>query len=535
MTNLSTRTRLLLVVLLAALPMVALTVYTAVDQRRAAEARAREDLATLVKMAARHQDQIVEGARQTLVAAAAGYPALRADHAYCDAYFREVLKHTGGIYQSIGLDDPDGDPLCTSRPVRRKFNVRDRLYFRLAQRTLQFSIGEFQVSRLTGRPGIGFAYPIMKEGRMAALAFLSLDLARFQKIAASTPLPREGVLVILDHTGTMLARYPEAQGRVGTRIRDPQTLKAVLQPSGHVFEGKGADGTPRLFAATSVARNADGTDAIKIAVSIPMSAIFEDGNRTLGRNLTAIVLATLLLLLASLLGVERLVMRSIQALLDAAQRVRSGDLTARTGLRAGRDELSHIGEAFDDMADALQERDAQLQQALQDVQQQAITDPMTKLLNRRYVSEFLPAELSKAKRRSGPVAVIMLDVDRFKRLNDTHGHGAGDLVLRELAALLRSSIRAGDVAARWGGEEFILLLPESTLKGAADKAELIRKAITELELVYEGKALPRFSASMGVAVFPGNGETMDALVRAADAALYEAKAAGRNKVVLSGK
>ena len=184
-----------------------------------------------------------------------------------------------------------------------------------------------------------------------------------------------------------------------------------------------------------------------------------------------------------------------------------------TGLRHEGEELSQVGEAFDEMIKALQRRDAELKQALQDLQEQAITDPLTGLLNRRYLQEYLPRELTRATRNGAPVALIMMDLDYFKRVNDTFGHEAGDLVLREIGALLRNNLRASDIACRFGGEEFVIVLPESSLDGARKRAEAIRAATKHLNPMYRGQPLGTLTASFGVALFPDHAADPQSLLR----------------------
>jgi diguanylate cyclase (GGDEF)-like protein len=174
-----------------------------------------------------------------------------------------------------------------------------------------------------------------------------------------------------------------------------------------------------------------------------------------------------------------------------------------------------------------------LQHELIGVKNEAITDPLTGLVNRRYLWNFLPYELLRAARRENTLAVIMIDLDHFKQINDTHGHEAGDLVLAKVAALLRRHIRDSDIACRYGGEEFVLILPDATREGAARRAEAIRAAIKELKLEYNGAPITSVTASMGIAMFPDHAEDPETLMRTVDNLLYEAKNSGRDQVVIS--
>jgi diguanylate cyclase (GGDEF)-like protein len=162
---------------------------------------------------------------------------------------------------------------------------------------------------------------------------------------------------------------------------------------------------------------------------------------------------------------------------------------------------------------------------------QAIRDPLTGLFNRRYMEEAFERELSRAKRENRSVAVIMIDIDHFKRFNDTFGHAAADVVLRDTAALIRGRIRPEDIACRFGGEELVLILPEAGIELGAKCAERLRVGICEQQVHYRGAPLGGITASFGVAAFPSDGTTVETLLRAADEALYTAKHLGRNRVV----
>lgn len=158
-------------------------------------------------------------------------------------------------------------------------------------------------------------------------------------------------------------------------------------------------------------------------------------------------------------------------------------------------------------------------------------DPLTDLYNRRHLELSAERELARASRHGHPLAFMLLDVDHFKLFNDTHGHDAGDAVLREVAHVLKRHTRTEDIACRYGGEEFLLVLSSCPLEDAYQKAEAIREAIAQLRVSAGGATLSRVTASMGISCYPQHGETLDELIRVADGALYRAKAAGRNQVV----
>ncbi len=166
--------------------------------------------------------------------------------------------------------------------------------------------------------------------------------------------------------------------------------------------------------------------------------------------------------------------------------------------------------------------------------ERAVRDGLTGLYNRRDFQEQLPGLEQRTTARGHGLALLLVDVDHFKRVNDTHGHPAGDQVLRALGAVIRRACRADDLAARYGGEEFVLALPVATPAQAAERAERLRADLAGLQIAIPGRSL-QVTASIGVAVAPpGRLRTLAGLLQAADAALYQAKAGGRDRVVGPG-
>ena len=168
------------------------------------------------------------------------------------------------------------------------------------------------------------------------------------------------------------------------------------------------------------------------------------------------------------------------------------------------------------------------------LKEQSVRDPLTNVFNRRYLESIAEKELSHAARTGQPLAVVMLDIDHFKRFNDVHGHSAGDQALTGVAGYLQRTIREGDWMFRYGGEEFVLLLREASESDIACKVEELRAGVERLELRQDGQPLPGVTVSMGVTVVTGQRRDLIGVLADADAALYHAKRAGRNRVVFSG-
>lgn len=192
-------------------------------------------------------------------------------------------------------------------------------------------------------------------------------------------------------------------------------------------------------------------------------------------------------------------------------------------------------------ARAAHERErAQLEQKYSDMtslarrlRREATLDPLTGLCNRRRLHDIARREISFGQRDGHAVGFILLDLDRFKQLNDSFGHAAGDTALRAVADLLKARIRSYDVACRYGGEEIVVVVPGETASGAAALAEYLRASIEMLAITCEGASLPRLTASFGVSSFPEHGWELESVIAAADKALYRAKSEGRNRVIVA--
>jgi diguanylate cyclase (GGDEF)-like protein len=232
------------------------------------------------------------------------------------------------------------------------------------------------------------------------------------------------------------------------------------------------------------------------------------------------VAGLLLALLVALLLARGLV-GDVRRLAAAAGRLAAGQDHVRARVRTS-GELGRLAEAFNDMAIRIAAQKAALTEV-------AISDPLTGLHNRRAFQARLAEEVERARRSGEPFALLMVDLDRFKAINDRHGHPAGDAVLLAVAETFQRQVRAIDLPARLGGEEFAVLLPGSDEQAARAAAERLRSAIAACQIVHQETVL-RVTVSIGVACYPEDGHSGELLLRAADRALYQAKRAGRDRV-----
>jgi diguanylate cyclase (GGDEF)-like protein/PAS domain S-box-containing protein len=179
----------------------------------------------------------------------------------------------------------------------------------------------------------------------------------------------------------------------------------------------------------------------------------------------------------------------------------------------------------------LKARLAEIEILQEQLRERAIRDPLTNLFNRRNLEETLDQELAKADRKAYTLSLIMMDIDHFKSINDTYGHKTGDQALQSLADLIRSRIRRSDTACRFGGDEFVIVMPEATIRLAYERAEKLRQGVQSLHLPDIG-IHGSLTVSIGIATYPVHGTTKEDLLRAADQAMYLAKAQGCNRVVV---
>ncbi len=200
-------------------------------------------------------------------------------------------------------------------------------------------------------------------------------------------------------------------------------------------------------------------------------------------------------------------------------------------LRDTREALRRSEQALQSANDALHQQLDEIQVLQARLSEQANRDPLTGLYNRRYLDSTLERELARCQREGQPLSLMLIDLDHFKQVNDNWGHPAGDEVLRQLADMLASHARLADVACRYGGEEFLMLLPGMPLNVALERAERWRQDFAA-STVFFGELAIQATLSVGIAGYPGHGTTAQQLIRHADLALYRAKAAGRNRVTV---
>ncbi|MHB9072297.1 MAG: diguanylate cyclase [Desulfobaccales bacterium] len=821
----SLRSRIIIIVLLASIPMVGLIIHNDLQSRRQAADNYQRALKILVGQGEDDFHSAISQTRQLLMGLAQ-FPALSQRHSEdCSALFAALLKE-GHLYRNIFVLTPDGDLFASGLPPKGPANLAHRKYYQLAMQTKQFAVGEMVIGKIAGKPVLPCAYPIIDAaGEVQAILVATLNIDQLAKGLPFAILPKGSTLTIIDNQGEIIFRHPNPEEWVEQNIAETEIVKIIRGRGQGLVKAHGRDGVLRLYTFMPIGRT---HPKGYIYAGIPLETVFGPANQALIRNiLTVLAVAVFLLIMAWLLG-YLFIVRRMGALTNATQQLAAGDLRARTGLKYGKGEIDSLARSFDHLAETLQEREIQRQQAeeelklkerlldnagdsiflhdldgnfiylnevacasrgydqaellgkdisvilhpeyagtrqkllkdllakgevifesahirkngsvmpveihartinldhrtlilsvtrditqrkkdqnalqqantqlqvmveegnqrnrelttinsmseklqsclsseeaypiicqqaqilfpaeagalfIQDpdnhlieavaywggplageqvfqpddcwalrwgrlhlaadsslgmtchhvspsyagnylclpllaqdetlgmlhvqnlrslnrdhteplthlavtvsdhislalanirlretLRYQVIHDPLTELFNRRYLEETLAREIYRVKRKGASLGVFMLDLDHFKRFNDTYGHEAGDNLLRALGQFLQVHIRQEDVACRYGGEEFVLILPEAPREVVLNRAEEIRRSIPQLQIFQRGQVLESTTVSLGVAIFPEHGTNGEDLLRAADAALYRAKAAGRNRVVVA--
>jgi len=378
-------------------------------------------------------------------------------------------------------------------------------------RTSTHSVGPVRPDSGLRRPVLDAVVPITTaSGRMLGALSATLDLEPVVATLKRASAAGGDRVLLLDRDGRILLSPDSA---VSGDLRLPEaSLEALRQPDADAVEYVSLGEMKVLGVVTAL-----GGAPWLVVSELPSSVAF--ARIRAQRNMTILVVTALLAgvgLLASFLGL--LIVRPLTRLTQGADRVAGGDLDVDLPI-TGSDEVARLTGVFNHMVDKVRESRGELERL-------SLTDGLTGLYNRRHLAATIAEELARARRQERPCALVMLDVDHFKKYNDAYGHLAGDEVLVRVARVIRESIRVIDRPVRYGGEEMLVLLPDTNLEGAAEVGERIRARLAE-----EFFAGGRVTVSIGVAVFPEHGESPEALIMSADAALYEAKHNGRDRVV----
>lgn len=519
---LNTRMRLLALLLLVIVPFTGLLGYGIMDRYRLLRSGAEYQVLHLAQAAIGGQNEIVSQTRQ-LLATLANNPTIRNQNwPECEKTIEEFWQYFQTSYANFHVATPDGEVRCSATSLILHTNISDRRDFQDALASKSFVFGDLVVSRTTGLLSVNARYPVVEKGKIVSVISAQISVDQLANMATPIALPKNGEILMTDRMGKVIVRQPPDTSQIGLPLKEGSLREALHRSTEEVVEANGTDGVARIYGVTRTSAGQNG--GIHLAVGFPVADITQEIRRNLLANVLTMSIIILCVLVLAWIGADVLVLRKIQVLVATMHKLREGRTEARTGLLYGRDELSHIARAIDETA-------AELERILFLLREQTIHDPLTSLYNRRYLSERLNQEFSRAGRNGKTIGIIMADIDHFKRINDGYGHDGGDKVLIAVANTLLSNVRGGDIVCRYGGEEFAIVMPGASLDNTQMRAELLRVAVSKIVLEHEGEQIGPITISMGVALFPDHGKNSKEILRQADAALYEAKGAGRNRVV----
>ncbi|HLQ24986.1 MAG TPA: PAS domain S-box protein [Acidiferrobacterales bacterium] len=358
----SLQVRLSLLVVLTVIPALALDVYTAWEQRRMEKTQAQEIALRLARFIAAEQKQIVESTRQLLFTLAQLPEVRQTERGKCHAIFAGLLKQFP-MYANLGIIAPDGNVRCNAIEVYSRANAFDRAYFQRTLETRDFSAGDYQIGRITGRPALNFGYPILSQtGSVQAVVFAVLDLGWLNQLPAHMQLPPDTSLTLLDRNGVVLIRYPEKR-LVGQHLKEISLAKIILsQRREGTMEALDFDDVPRLIAFAPMAGTTLKQSAI-IVVGIPQKVAYAPVNKLFLQNLSGLGLAAVIALILAWLFAQFSILRPVNTLVDTTKWLAAGDLSSRTKLSHGAGELNQLARAFDEMAVSLEKRQAQAEHA----------------------------------------------------------------------------------------------------------------------------------------------------------------------------
>lgn len=518
----SLRARILMLVLAASVLPVLAMLWLLLENRATTVAQARDQLIARAEIIANELDDKIAGTAQLLFGLG-HVPLLGSeDKAACSDFLADVLKEHPQ-YTGLLTIKPDGSLHCDSLRSGRILNLTDRRYFQQAL-TSRDPVVEPVIGRITGKGVLQIAYPVRAaDGALRFILLASLDMDAYGRaVALALPYPRMHFQVWNRDGSTIMDNPGPGSAKMEVNAAQRQFM---LSQSTEGTETLGARLQARIWAKASLPRSRDA--GLRLALSVPEDDLNERVGGQFKRALAGLVaLAVLIFVGATVLG-EFAVRRQAARLMKAISRIDAGDYSAPIGAPYPRGELGQVMQVLDRMAGSLEQQRQEIERKTEALERQASIDPLTSLANRNLLTDRLDQALVHARRANRVAGVLMLDLDRFKTVNDSLGHSQGDVLLQTVADRLSACVREGDTVARLGGDEFVVVLTD--MADVADIVPVAQKILAALARPVElGQQVLSVSTSLGVAVYPNDGETADALLQYADTAMYRAKDQGGN-------
>lgn len=517
----SLRWRLLLLLGLVASLLVSDRAREILDRRAELIEDARQKLADHARGAAQRQADVVSDLRALLTLAAA-IPESGIDAGQrCRAPYQTVVSALPWLLSLVNAA-PNGSTICASSERFVGLQLGDRAYFKRALATRDFVLSDYLITRGSKEPAIVAAMPRIVDREVESVVVARIDLAGLNRLAPGTA-PHFGFEVTLsDAAGTVLAAVPSAAASIGRTLAALNLPDLPGSPNPQVVDTVGAGGEGWIHAVIGLPQTGS-----RVHFSARRAAILAPADRE--TMLSALKLGLVFLACAGVIwiGTERVLVRPVEDLARVTARFGEGDLAARA-------EEAGLAPEIRDLAGRLVERENELRAINEQLAVLATVDGLTGLPNRRLFDERLVQEWRRAGRTGKPIGAVVVDVDCFKAYNDTYGHPEGDACLRRIARIIGSERRVDDLAARLGGEEFVILLPGADAHRTAHVARLLRLEIQAMAIPHAKNPAGIVTISAGAAsVRPASGGSAGDLIRAADEALYRAKREGRNRIAVA--
>ncbi|MBI5755405.1 MAG: diguanylate cyclase [Nitrospirae bacterium] len=449
----------------------------------------------------------------------------------------QIISLFPNIIESVGFADKNGRALTyvfngNLLPGEKHINFSGRTFFKEA---LTLQTGEIyhdlpEISSLSKRWVISSATPVFSgNGMLHGILYIQIYLDGISQLIKNIAHP-EDIILVVDHRGRMIAHSKMRTGEILPVVIKPTDDPSFRSAIRSMITGEGGsmriiyDGKPSHITYKSIPGERHNQNIWSLAVITDEGTIY--GGASAGKYLVFVLaVSAVLFAIAGILG--RWVSSPIQRLTSTSVAMSQGDLSSRVNIERV-DEIGQLAHAFNEMA-------ASIQATHEELLRLSTTDGLTALYNHKEFHKRLEEEIRRASRYGSVLSLLMIDIDNFKKFNDTYGHQVGDTVLKTIGATILKEIRGSDFAARYGGEEMALILPETGVAEAFLFSERLRKDIQQMRVkVLKGETV-YVTVSTGIATFPGDASSREGLVDAADQALYFAKKKGRNKTILYGE
>ncbi len=469
------RFRLILLVLLSILPALGYIVFASVNQRSNSVNDAKSEAMSVVTEISAEQHQLALSTQQLLITLSEIPQVVGYTSSSCSTQLGEIASKLNA-YANIAVADTTGIIRCSAIPYQGAISVADEEFFQNALTPNPVSAGQITVGRISQKEVIVYAEPIKSDlGVVTGVIYASINLSYLSKLPSSIRLPTNSIVIIGDSNGMILATYPMSTTINGNKVFQNQSIdNTVINSDSGTVNAKSLDGIKRLFGYKKFGGPAKSNSGV-ILVGFPLAPIVQSANRSLFFGILELAIVSLAAVLAAWIVGMRLFSR---------------------------------------------------------MQLEAIQDQLTGLYNRRHTLELAGREFKRLSRVDHQLAIAMLDLDFFKTINDTYGHAMGDEVLKRVAGLILEGCREVDIVGRYGGEEFIVVLPDADNLVAIEVSERIRNLISGITFTSRRGGEFSLTVSIGITEATEDSPSLEVLIRQADKALYEAKENGRNQIAI---